>query len=303
VTPLQGSYSAFTVGAYRPGMRACVALVALGVGVLIGVALIAPAGTGAASGPAAASVKALQGVNFVSTCRFSHRLMDDPIVFPRRSGASHDHSFVGNTTTHAFSTRGTLLGGSSTCQRPGDTAAYWMPTLLLDGALVEPRGATIYYRRRTLDPVRPFPPGLKMIAGQASATSPQDLRVTFWNCGAASGIMRSSSVPTCPAGRMNDLRLHVTFPSCWDGRRLDSANHQSHMAYAMRGRCPSTHPVAVPSISLIFRYPIAGGAGVSLTSGGQYSGHADFFNAWRQPALASLVDGCLNALRHCGRGT
>src|SRR5918995_3762862 len=284
-------------------MRACLALVALGVGVLIGVALIAPAGTGAAPGPAASSVKALQGVNFVSTCRFSHRLMDDPIVFPRRSGASHDHSFVGNTTTNAFSTRGTLLAGSSSCQRPGDTAAYWMPTLLLDGAPVEPRGATIYYRRRTLDPVRPFPPGLKMIAGQATATSPQDLRVTFWNCGAASGIMRSSSVPTCPAGRMTELRLHVTFPSCWDGRRLDSADHQSHMAYAMRGRCPSTHPVAVPSISLIFRYPIAGGAGVSLSSGGQYSAHADFFNAWRQPALASLVDVCLNALRHCGRGT
>lgn len=93
---------------------------------------------------------------------------------------------------------------------------------------------------------------------------------------------------------MTDLRLHVTFPSCWDGRRVDSADHQSHMAYAMRGRCPSTHPVAVPAISLIFRYPIAGGAGVSLTSGGQYSAHADFFNAWRQPALASLVDGCLN---------
>src|SRR5687767_79796 len=60
VTPLQGSYSAFTARAYRPGMRACVALVALGVGVLIGVALIAPTGTGAAPGPAAASVKALQ---------------------------------------------------------------------------------------------------------------------------------------------------------------------------------------------------------------------------------------------------
>jgi hypothetical protein len=284
-------------------MRACVALVALGVGVLIGVALIAPAGTGAAPGPAAASVKALQGVNFVSTCRFSHRLMDDPIVFPRRTGASHDHSFVGNTTTNAFSTRGTLLAGSSSCQRPGDTAAYWMPTLLLDGGPVEPRGATIYYRRRTLDPVRPFPPGLKMIAGQATATSPQDLRMTFWNCGAASGIMRSSTVPTCPAGRMNELRLHVTFPGCWDGRRLDSADHMRHMAYAMRGRCPATHPVAVPSISLIFRYPTAGGAGVSLASGGQYSAHADFFNAWRQPALAALVDGCLNALRHCGRGT
>jgi hypothetical protein len=244
---------------------------------------------------------ALQGVNFVSSCRFSHRLMDDPIVYPKSPGASHDHTFVGNRTTNAFSTRGTLVAGSSTCRRAGETAAYWMPTLLLNGQPVEPRGATIYYRRRTLDAVRPFPPGLKMIAGDAHTFEAQDLRVTFWNCGAVSAMARSSTVPTCPDGRATGLRLHVNFPSCWDGKRLDSANHQSHMAYALRGRCPSTHPVAVPAISLIFRYPIAGGPGVSLSSGGQFSAHADFFNGWRQPALAALVDGCLNALRHCGQ--
>jgi hypothetical protein len=244
----------------------------------------------------------LQGVNFVSACGFSHRLPDDPIVHPRHTGMSHDHSFVGNTTTNAFSTRGSLLKGSSTCRRPGDTAAYWMPTLLLDGKPVEPLGAQIYYRRRTLDPVRVFPPGLKMVAGDARATAPQDRRVTFWNCGAATGMPPSATVPSCPDGRMSGLRLHVTFPSCWNGTRLDSADHQSHMAYPMRGRCPASHPVAVPAISLIFRYPIAGGPGVSLSSGGQYSGHADFFNAWRQPALSALVEGCLNALRHCGRG-
>lgn len=284
-------------------MRSSAALVALGVGVFIGLALASPGGGDAARKPGAVSVKELQGVNFVSSCRFSHRAMDDPIVFPRHAGASHDHTFVGNMTTNAFSTRASLLKGSSTCRRHGDTAAYWMPTLLLNGQAVEPRGATIYYRRRTLDPVRPFPPAFKMIAGDAHAASPQNLRVTFWNCGAAADIRPSSTVPTCPDDRMTDLRLHVNFPSCWDGRSRDSADHQSHMAYAMRGHCPSTHPVAVPAISLIFRYPIAGGPGVSLSSGGQHSAHADFFNAWRQPVLSSLVDGCLNALRHCGRGT
>lgn len=274
-------------------MRGWVALVALGVAAVIG---------SAASAQTAPNVKALQGVNFVSACGFSHRLPDDPIVHPRHTGMSHDHSFVGNTTTNAFSTRGSLLKGSSTCRRPGDTAAYWMPTLLQNGQPVEPLGATIYYRRRTLDPVRAFPAGLKMIAGDARATAPQDLRVTFWNCGAATGMPPSATVPTCPDGRVSGLRLHVTFPSCWNGTRLDSADHQSHMAYPMRGRCPASHPVAVPAISLIFRYPIAGGTGVSLASGSQYSAHADFFNAWRQPALTALVEGCLNALRHCGRG-
>ena len=282
-------------------MRGWVALVALGIGVAAGLALVSS--SDARRKPAAANVRALQGVNFVSNCRFSHRLPDDPIVSPQRPGTSHDHSFVGNTTTNAFSTRASLLRGSSTCRRAGDSAAYWMPTLLVNGQAVEPLGATIYYRRRTLDPVRAFPPAFKMIAGHAHATSAQDLRVTFWNCGAAAGIRPSSTVPTCPETRMTSLRLHINFPSCWDGKSRDSADHQSHTAYPMRGRCPSTHPVAVPAISLIYRYPLTGGPGVTLASGSQYSAHADFFNAWRQPALVSLVDGCLNALRHCGRGT
>jgi hypothetical protein len=74
------------------------------------------------------------------------------------------------------------------------------------------------------------------------------------------------------------------------------------MAYAERGRCPSTHPVEVPAISLIVRYGITNSAGLELASGGVYSAHADFVNAWDQRALRHLVERCLNGLRHCGRG-
>ena len=106
--------------------------------------------------------------------------------------------------------------------------------------------------------------------------------MTFWNCGAQSDVRPSSTVPSCPAGPMTALRLHVTFPSCWNGRSKDSADHQSHAAYPRRGQCP-THPVAVPALSLILRYPaIAPGASVELSSVGQFSAHADFFNAWNQ---------------------
>jgi Domain of unknown function (DUF1996) len=242
-------------------------------------------------------------VNFVSTCRFSHRAPDDPIVSPNRPGASHDHSFVGNNSTNAYSTLDSLRAASTTCQRPGDTAAYWMPTLLVGDKSVAPISATIYYRRRTMGRVQAFPAGLKMIAGNSHSTSAQDLRVTFWNCGVEAGIRPSSSVPTCPdTGRGSGLRLHVNFPSCWDGTNTDSPDHQSHMAYADRGACPSTHPVSVPAISLIYRYPSLGGPNVTLSSGGQYSAHADFFNAWNQQALNRLVESCLNAQRHCGRG-
>src|SRR5262245_9326262 len=105
--------------------------------------------------------------------------MDDPIVFPGYPGMSHDHTFVGNSTTNAASTLESLRAGSTTCRRRGDTAAYWMPTLLVNGQPVEPTGATIYYRRKTLAPVRAFPLGLKMIGGNSRATSPQELKVTI----------------------------------------------------------------------------------------------------------------------------
>jgi hypothetical protein len=244
----------------------------------------------------------LRGVNFVSSCTFSHRAPDDPIVFFGRPGASHDHTFVGNSSTNASSDLGSLLAASTTCDRPGDTAAYWMPTLYVAGQPVMPVHAQIYYRRATMRHVEAFPPGFRMIAGNAKAAERQPLRVTFWNCGVRGAVSRSSDVPTCPDAERRSLRLHVTFPSCWDGQNLDSADHQSHVAYPVRGRCPSTHPHALPQISLIYRYPTVGGPNVSLASGGQLSAHADFFNAWQQSDLQTLVDGCLDALRRCGRG-
>jgi hypothetical protein len=244
----------------------------------------------------------LRGVNFVSSCTFSHGAPDDPIVFFGQPGASHHHSFVGNRTTNASSSLAALLAGGTTCHRRGDTAAYWMPTLYVDGRAVAPVHAQIYYRRRTASDVEAFPPGFRMVAGDAKATSPQSLRTTFWNCGVLSGMRPSSTVPTCPDARRRGLRLHVTFPSCWDGQSLDSASHQSHVAYPRRGACPSTHPHALPQISLIYRYASTGGPTASLASGGQFSAHADFFNAWNQGELQTLVDGCLNALRHCQRG-
>ena len=51
-----------------------------------------------------------------------------------------------------------------------------------------------------------------------------------------------------PTTKCDQIRAQVTFPSCWDGKNLDSANHKSHVSYPKDGnydggRCPSTHPV------------------------------------------------------------
>ena len=283
-------------------MRARVLVIVLAGFVVVGVASAALAKPPAGDRRGEVRRADLHGVNFVESCRFSHQAADDPIVSPGKPGASHQHTFVGNRTTDAFSTFGSLRSGRTTCARAADTAAYWVPALYRGATLVLPRAATVYYRRGTTSEITAFPNGLRMIAGDAAATSPQGMRVTFWSCGALSGVPPSAEVPTCPQRRGSSLRLHVRFPSCWDGRRLDSPDHKSHMAYAVRGSCPSTHPVAVPAIAQIYRYPTPGGDGFTLASGGEYSAHADFVNAWRPGALKRLVEGCLNALVHCGRG-
>jgi hypothetical protein len=134
--------------------------------------------------------------------------------------------------------------------------------------------------------------------------SPQKTRIAYWACGGGAGLRTAPvrSVPSCPKlqtrfhGGARDkqtfLELHVNFPDCWDGRRLDAPDHQSHMAHSTSYRCPRSHPVKVPLIRLNVQYPITGGPDVHLASGGMYSGHADFFNAWDQTILARLVDEC-----------
>ena len=237
---------------------------------------------------------------FAVPCAFSHRNQDDPIVFPGRPGRSHDHTYFGNTSTNAFSTPASLRrSGRTTCLLDADTAAYWAPTLFVRGRAIRPRGMVAYYVRRTSDEVDPFPAGLKMIAGDAMARSPQSPRITSWSCGIRDEA--SSTVPACLGGKLGDLRLRVRFPDCWDGRHLDSADHKRHMAYSRSARCPLTHPVEVPAISLVIHYGVPGERDVELASGGQVSGHADFVNAWDQRTLAALVERYLNGFGYPGR--
>ena len=63
----------------------------------------------------------------------------------------------------------------------------------------------------------------------------------------------------CPGG----IRATVIFPSCWDGKNLDSPDHMSHVAYqpgsALAGdQCPSTHPVRIPQVMYEIMYDTSG---------------------------------------------
>jgi uncharacterized protein DUF1996 len=226
------------------------------------------------------------GPYFVIGCGVSHMNNDDPIALPAKPGASHNHTFIGNRAVDATTTAASLLGGESSCEDVGDSSAYWVPTLFAGRRALRPLVGVGYYVRRTTEAVRAFPKGLMMIAGNARARKPQPLSVVGWGCGGFGAPPKSAAVPNCPAGKA--LHLRATFPGCWNGRDLDSADHQRHMAYASSGRCPRSHPVAVPTLVLIFLYPETERTR-PIQASGRYGTHADFINGWNQETLEALV--------------
>jgi hypothetical protein len=237
---------------------------------------------------------------FVVECGFSHAAPDDPIVHPGHAGRSHLHTFFGSTIVGASTTAEDLAAGGTTCEQQLDRASYWAPALLDGERMVEPTGAAAYYRPGVgVDPgtVEPYPFGLKMIGGDRAASRPQSLDVVAWSCG--TGSQRHATPPACPDGR--PLRLLVSFPDCWDGERLDSADHVSHMARSRDGACPASHPVPVPQLLLAVGYPVTGSVrDLSLASGSLLTAHADFFNGWDDDKLASEVRDCIRQEVTCG---
>jgi hypothetical protein len=111
-----------------------------------------------------------------------------------------------------------------------------------------------------------------MNIGSLAATSDQNpgLRYTCLQTIMTRGA-ETAAFPTqpCPAGikaihhfpalvTPSTMYLNTTFANkarCWDGKHLDSPNHQSHMysttigGFQVTGACPSSHPVRVPQFA------------------------------------------------------
>ena len=277
------------------------------VGIAAALAL-ASAVIGIASPTAAAPSEPLG--RFAVVCGFSHQSRSDPIVFPGQRGASHLHHFFGNESTGARSTPKSLRRSkSTTCNERADRSGYWVPALLVNGRVIEPKRAVVYYFSAGKEPssIQAPPRGLRVVSGDATATAPQPRSVVTWSCffGSLTGVFGGpTQEPVCARGAT--LVLGITFPDCWDGVHLDSADHKSHLAFATRGsssgvmKCPPSHPVPIPAISLEVAYPMNGAMpGGELSSGGVYSGHGDFMDGWARPRLNALIDECIRRARDC----
>ncbi len=252
---------------------------------------------------------------FRMQCGVSHADTVDPIVFPGSTTKSHMHTFFGNTGINAHTTANSLrTTGSSTCEGVAlNRSAYWVPTLYNSkDEPLSPAQTHIYYSSGRVDAgtVKLFPKGLRIVAGSAKATSPQPTSVVSWFCTAdardTSRIVDTAKaqIPVCQPGQF--LQGRVTFPQCWDGRRLDSPDHNSHMAYASGGKCPATHPRPLPEISQNFLWRVTDSTrGWRLSSdpyGGGVSLHADWFDGWDRDTAQAFVTHCINGRRNCRNG-
>jgi Domain of unknown function (DUF1996) len=269
------------------------------------------------------------GANFVVSCGFTKRAQVDPIVSPGGT-AFHMHDFFGNTTTDSNSTWATLQKKPTTCNKPEDTAAYWIPTVSWTPNRGTPKklqaSQTFFYYRAGLKPptsVNPFPAldtndppdgqlddGLKVVTVQGKKVE--------WRCQGGTW----SPTPPTRCGDNATLVVRIFFPDCLavdstgkplldtrdaEGKTLYVPDdHRSHMVDATSAGCPSDHPYPVPRLqtNFLFKNNILTKRGQPTLSTkvdalGNYTGdystmHVDFFNAW-QPFQKPL-DGSLDDL-------
>jgi uncharacterized protein DUF1996 len=263
---------------------------------LVTTATIATLVVAAASLPTTAVASGGSG-GWITICSYDHSATDDPIIFPGQPGASHLHDFLGNSSTVATSSYEPMEAAGTTCGTAADKAGYWVPALYKAGVRVVPKGSYVnggatrnsfYYRADNVLSsyhVTAFPANFRMVAGNSKATSAAD-----------SPELKSKVPVNCATGA---ITLHVGFPNCWDG--VVAPNETAHLKYPSSYKCPSGYGTVLPRVIFRLEYPVGTSSStITLSSGGSYTAHADFWNTWQQASLQTLVTRCLDAHKDCG---
>ncbi|RHZ60408.1 hypothetical protein CDV55_106896 [Aspergillus turcosus] len=260
----------------------------------------------------------------------------DPLMDPGKP-SSHVHAVHGSGGFSMSASEADLKSSSCTsCAVTQDKSAYWHPALYFmhengDAEVVDQVGGMLAYYLLYGENVTAFPENFRMIAGdtflrdfpwpipdppksewtgkQVSQAALQQKAIGF-NC------LNYALDPEPSLGRhflpnktyldehcTDGVRFELMFPSCWNGKDVDSADHKSHVAYpslVMDGTCPEGFETRVVSLfyeTIWDTYAFKDKEGYFVISNGDPTGfgyHGDFMHGWEPGVLEQAVEQCTN---------
>jgi hypothetical protein len=175
-----------------------------------------------------------------------------------------------------------------------------------DGDVQRPVSVDLTFRGNPISDVKAMPRFLRVLTGDAkvSTNGTKNARAS-WSCAGFEQKTVINKYPICPEGS-KVMRIH-DFPSCWDGKNIDSKNHRDHIVFPnANGSCAKGFkPVPQLRVTLAYDIPRA------IQKAGQYkvdsfpqedhnpaTDHDDFANVMSQQIMNRVVR-CINGDRTC----